>query len=238
MTTTNPFRQPLRSGDVDFRTKVFYADAAGKDRSTVKTDFALNREYLWIASDFSVPLAWIDSVMPVGPGFTITWKNPVNQKRERANLCARRLFGYNLKTRDELVMRLNAAVSAAKTRPMPAVAASAAVMRNCERCGAMNAQTQDFVYVVTFLLLFISKPDRRQLCAHHTRIIFTLNALFNLVLGSLGIAIIFAPLATIGTARRLRFMRVLSPAQAYTAMAIAALPYLLIIRYIVYLARG
>jgi hypothetical protein len=231
--TTNPFRQPLRRGEVDFETTVYQADAKGKESSAGKTAFAINSEYLWIATDFSVPLAWIEGALPLGPGFVVTWQNQLNGQRERATLCARQLFGYNLKTRDELVMRVNTARRAAKNRPAPSVVTSAAVSRNCERCGALNAQTQDFIYVVTFLLLFVSKPDRRVVCAHHARILSALNALSNLVLGSLGIAVFFAPLFTIGTTRRLRFMRVLSPGAAYATMFVAIVPYLLILGYIV-----
>jgi hypothetical protein len=237
MTTSNPFRQPLR-GDVDFRAKVYNADANGKDRSNGhSTDFALNSEYLWIAKDFSVPLAWIDGVKPLGPGFAVTWQNPLNGKREFAALCARRLFGYDLKRRDELVARANAARATAKSRPAPVVVASAAAMQRCERCSAPNAITCDYVYVITFLLLFVSKPDRRIFCAHHARVFAALNALSNLILGSLGIAIIFSPLATIGTTRRLRHQRVLSPGAANATIAVALLPYLLVIWYIVYLIR-
>jgi hypothetical protein len=233
MTTTNPFRQPLRRGEVDFQTTVYPATAKGKDSSSgSKNTFAINNEYLWIASDFSVPLAWIEGAQPLGPGFVVTWKNQLNGQREHATLCARRLFGYNLKTRDELVIRVNDARRAAKNRPAPSVVASAVASRNCERCGALNAQTHDFVYVVTFLLLFVSKPDRRVVCAHHARVLSALNALSNLVLGSLGIAVIFSPLATLATTRRLKFMRVLSPGAAYATMFVAVVPYLLILAYI------
>lgn len=238
MTTSNPFRQPLRRGEVDFHVTVHHADATGKDRSSGSaTDFAINRDYLWIASDFSVPLAWIESAAPVGPGFAVIWQSPLTGKRERATLCARRLFGYNLKQRDELVARINAARVEAKKRPAPVVVASAAVTQVCERCGAPNAITCDYVYVVTFLLLFVSKPDRRIFCPHHARIFSALNAAANFVLGSLRIAIIFAPMATVATTRRLKYQRVLSPAAAYATITFALMPYLLVLWYIVYLIR-
>jgi len=233
MTTTNPFRQPLRRGEVDFRTSVYIANAKGKDVSNgSKLAFALNSEYLWIGSDFSVPLAWIEGAQPLGPGFVVIWQNQLNGRREQMALCARRLFGYNLKTRDELVMRVNNARRTAKSRPAPSVVASSVASNRCERCGAPNAQTQDYVYVVTFLLLFVTKPDRRVVCSHHARVLCVLNALFNLVLGSLGIAVIFAPFATLTTTLRLKLMRVLSPGAAYATMFVAIVPWLLILGYI------
>jgi hypothetical protein len=92
MTVDNPFRQPLRRANVHFKTVIREANNDGKDAGG-NTDFAIGKDYLWIAFYFSVPLAWITSVRPLGPGFLIAWRDPIAKREEFATFCILRQAG-------------------------------------------------------------------------------------------------------------------------------------------------
>jgi hypothetical protein len=229
LATTNPFRQRLRKRDVAFHTVVRLANESGKDSSGGNTDLALSDDFLWIAYDFSIPLQWLTSVETLGPGFLVAWDNPLKNVREAATFCVRRFFGYDLKKRDDIVARVDRARAAAEQRPAPAILSSPAASRSCESCGDRDARAYDFQWVFTFAMVFLTKPDRRTLCAAHARWRLLLNAASNLVLGTFGFGVFVAPAATFSATRQLYRAKALPFAAAAIVATIALIPYMLIL---------
>ncbi|HSP34646.1 MAG TPA: hypothetical protein VLU46_10055 [Thermoanaerobaculia bacterium] len=223
----NPFRQRLRWKHVSFKTSVWQANELGKDSSSGKTDFALNDEFLWIAYDFSVPLRWITSVDPLGPGFVVTWRNRLSGEDEGAAFCVRTMFGYNLKKRDELVASVSAAARAAAARPeAPAISAARAFPR-CQVCHAPEQHVYDFNWLFSVVAFWISKPDRGVLCRTHARRRFRTLATSNLIAGNLGFGAFISPIFSLANVREARKAHAIGSTEAFVWTALGFWPYAL-----------
>lgn len=205
------------------------ANEKGKDSSAGKTDLALNDDYLWLSYDFSVPLAWVTAVEPLGPGFLVAWRNELSDEDEGGIFCIRKMFGYNTAARDALVERIERARAAAEHRPKPMVVASAAVMQTCERCGSTSPTVYDFDWVFTVIQFLIKKPDRRTLCPGHARLRFLKLLVSNLTLGVPGIGILASPIASFAAAKQLRRSGALGIVSFPVAAVLAFLPYGLVV---------
>ena len=224
----NPFRQPLRRKNVTFKTTVRLANADGKDGGG-NTDFAINDEYLWIAFDFSVPLAWIREVEPLGPGFVVTWENPLENGQESAAFCILKSgWGYNTKKRDELMGRVRDAFSKAAARPVPQKIAVVEMRPGCQKCGDDHPYVFDFEWFTCFLVHFINKSDRRVLCARHGASRLRLATLYNTIFGNLGLGVFVSPVISWRNIRGVRAAGAISAPEAAIWMALASWPYLLI----------
>jgi len=211
-----------------FKTTVRIADERGKDAGG-NTDFAFGDEYLWISFDFSVPLAWIREVEPLGPGFEIVWENPIENREESAAFCILRTgWGYNTKKRDELMQRVRDAVSKADARPMPQKIAVAEMRAGCQVCGEAQTRTFDFQWFTSFMVITISKPDRRVLCSRHAATRTRLVTLYNTILGNLGFGAFVSPVISWRNIRDVRAAGAISAPEAAIWMALASWPYLLI----------
>lgn len=225
---SNPFRRRLRRKDVTFKTKVRGANNQGKDNDSGNTDFALNDDYLWISYDFSIPLAWITGVAAVGPGFMVSWNNPIEGVEEAAVFCVRTFFGYNRKRRDDLVRRVLEACERAHERPQPAVAAAAATIPRCQSCGVTSPHQYDFQWMFSVGHLLLSKPDRRLLCPPHAR--WRARAVFasNLITSNLGFGFFISPIINLANVKEARKAGALGRIEAALWITLGFFPYGLI----------
>jgi len=228
LAASNPFRRRLRRKDVTFKTNVRGANAQGKDNNAGNTDFALNDDYLWISYDFSIPLAWITHVGDMGPGFVVSWHNPIEDVEEAAAFCVRTFFGYNRKRRDELVRRVREAAERARNRPQPAVAAAAAAIPRCQVCGVTAPHQCDFEWMFSVGHLFFSKPDRRLLCPKHARWRARLVLASNLITANLGFGFFVSPIFCIGNVQIARKAGALGRVEAALWITLGFFPYALI----------
>jgi hypothetical protein len=228
LTADNPFRQPLRRRNVHYKTYVREATAEGKDAGS-NTDFAIGDDYLWIAFDFSIPLAWITQVEPLGPGFLVAWNNPISKQEEWASFCILRTgWGYNRKKRDDLVRRVREAVANAEARPVLPQITKAETVPGCQRCGDLNPQVFDFTWFTCFLAYFISKPDRRLLCRRHGAQRLRMITAYNLVFGNLGLGVFASPMINFRNIRAARQAGAIGGFEAGVWMAVSFWPYALI----------
>lgn len=227
MATNNPFRQRLDRKKAHLKTVVWQANDQGKDSSLGKTDFALSDEYLWLAYDFCVPLSWILSVDELGPGFRVTWKNPVSGQNETAAFCARTMFGYNRKKRDELIAQIKDAVGKATQMPVPSSVAVAEAAATCQRCGAQQANVYDLEWFISVLMYLIKKPSRNILCPDHAKSRLFLVCISNFILGNLGFGLVVSPIINLSNVREVRNKGAISSGIASALIAIGFLPYLL-----------
>ena len=225
---SNPFRRPLRRKDVSFKTTVRGANAQGKDDDSGNTDFALNDEYLWTSYDFSVPLAWIKDVRDVGPGFMVSWNNPIENVNEAAVFCVRTFFGYNRKKRDDLVRRVREAAARAHQRPQPVPVAAAVAIPRCQACGATSPHQYDFTWMFSVVHFVLTKPDRRLLCPPHAR--WRARQVFasNLILANLGFGFFVSPIFAIANRLEARKGDALGRFEAALWVTLAFFPYALI----------
>jgi hypothetical protein len=228
LAASNPFRRRLRRKDVSFKTTVRGANSEGKDNDSGNTDFALNDDYLWISYDFSIPLAWITDVGNVGPGFMVSWDNPIEHVEESAAFCVRTFFGYNRKRRDDLVRRVFEAAERAHKRPQPAVAAAAATIPRCQSCGATSPHLYDFQWMFSVVHLLLSKPDRRLLCPNHARWRARLLFASNLVTANLGFGFFVSPIINLRNVQEARKGDALGRIEAAFWIALGFFPYALI----------
>jgi hypothetical protein len=204
MSSDNPFRQPLRRKDVLFKTVVRQANAQGKDAGG-NTDFAISSEYLWIAFYLSVPLAWIRDVEPLGPGFMVVWENPLEKREEAAAFCILRTgWGYNTRKRDDLVRRLREATGNAETAHVPARIPAVPSTPSCQVCGELNSRVFDFSWFTSFMVLAISKPDRRVLCLLHAASRLRAVTVYNLIIGNLGLGVFVSPMVSLRNIQQAR----------------------------------
>ena len=239
MLTGNPFRQKLDRKAAKVKTTVWSANNQGKDASVGKTDFAFSDQFLWIAWDFSIPLAWIVSVDIIGPGFQVVWDNPIDNHKEAAVFCIRTMFGYNTKDRDDLVQKLREAVAHAEAMPLPTVAAAAATSGTCQRCGVQQALTYDFEWFISVLMYWIKKPSRSVLCRDHAKLRLLLVVVTNFFLGNLGIGIVMSPIINLANVGEARNKGAIGSGMARALMTIGFLPYLLpvaLVAWVVYYA--
>lgn len=224
----NPFRQPLRRKNALYKTYVRNALANGKDAGS-NTNFAIGKDYLWIAFDFSVPLAWIREVAPLGPGFVVTWDNPIERREESAAFCILRTgWGYNTKKRDDLVRRVREAVSQTTFRPTPETVAVAATASSCQVCPSRDPRVFDFQWFTSFLVYSINKPDRRVLCLEHGASRFRMVTAYNLVAGNLGVGALVSPVISIRNIRHTRGSGAISRPEAVVWTTLALWPYLIL----------
>ena len=225
MANENPYRQFLRRKNVHFKTTVRQANASGKDAGG-NTDFAIGDDYLWIAFDFSIPLAWITEVAPVGPGFYVAWQDPISKREEAATFCILRTgWGYNDKRRDELVARVRDAMRTVTAKPRVVEITTAETLPKCQRCGELNPQVFDFTWFTNFLSYSISKPDRRVLCLPHGAQRVRLITAYNLLFGNLGFGIFVSPVISFRNIRGARALGAIGEIEAGLWTAIAFLPY-------------
>lgn len=229
MPSENPFRQPLRRRNVHFKTVVRHADGRGKDAGG-NTDFAIGSDYLWIAFDFSVPLEWITQVEPRGPGFLVTWENPIERSEESAAFCILRTgFGYNTKRRDDLVRRVREAVANATTAPLVREVSIAQTMPSCENCGELRPKVFDFTWFTSFLTYSIAKPDRRVLCRTHGASRLRAVITYNLILGNLGFGVFVSPVINLRNIRAGRQSGAIEPSEAGIWTILVFWPYALLV---------
>ena len=205
------------------------ANDAGKDAGG-NTDFAIGNEYLWIAFDFSVPLAWITSVQPLGPGFEVAWRNPLENREECAAFCILRSgWGYNTKKRDELMQRVRDAVSKADARPMPEKVAIVEHHAGCQKCGDPKPHVIDYQWFTCWIGWFISKSDRRVLCARHAASRLRFATLYNSIFGNIGFGAFVSPVISWRNIRGVRATGAISAPEAALWMALASWPYAVIV---------
>jgi hypothetical protein len=228
LAASNPFRRRLRRKDASFKTTVRGANSEGKDNDSGNTDFALNDEYLWLSYDFSVPLAWITNVGNVGPGFMVSWNNPIEGVEEASTFCVRTFFGYNRKRRDELVRRVLEAAQRAHKRPQPAVAAAAATIPRCQSCGITSPHLYDFQWIFSVGHLMLSKPDRRLLCAAHARWRARLLFASNLIAANLGFGFFVSPIINLSNVQEARKADALGRVEAAFWIILGFFPYALL----------
>ncbi|HYM60405.1 MAG TPA: hypothetical protein VEZ11_05885 [Thermoanaerobaculia bacterium] len=227
MPSDNPFRQPLRRKDVLFKTTVRQANADGKDAGG-NTDFAISNDYLWIAFYFSVPLAWIRDIEPLGPGFVVTWENRLENREESAAFCILRSgWGYNTKKRDDLVRRLRDAAGKAGAGPVSAQIAAAPGMTTCQLCGALSPRVFDFSWFTSFLAFAISIPDRRVLCLPHAASRLRAVTVYNLIIGNLGFGMFVSPIVSLGNILQVRRTGAITKPETAFWTALVFWPYLL-----------
>lgn len=228
MPSDNPFRQPLRRKEVLIKTQVRQANAEGKDAGG-NTDFAISNEYLWIAFYFSVPLAWIREVEPLGPGFVVAWENPLENREESAAFCILKTgWGYNTKKRDELVRRLRDAVARAGAAPVPVQIAAAPSTTSCQLCGELNPRVFDFSWFTSFMVFSISKPDRRVLCSPHAASRLRAVTVYNLIIGNLGFGMFVSPIVSLGNILQVRRAGAITWPEAAFWTVLVFWPYVLL----------
>ena len=228
LAASNPFRKPLRRKDVSFKTTVRGANEKGKDNDSGNTDFALNDDYLWISYDFSIPLAWINSVRDLGPGFMVSWHNPIENVDEMAAFCVRTFFGYNRKRRDDIVRRVREAAQRAHKRPQPVVAATAATIPRCQSCGATSPHQYDFQWMFSVGHILYSKPDRRLLCPRHARWRARLLFASNLITSNLGFGFFVSPIINLANVKEAQKAGALGRIEAAIWITLGFFPYALI----------
>jgi hypothetical protein len=221
----NPFRQPLRRRNTNFKTYARQADHRGKDAGG-NTDFAIGDDYLWIAFDFSVPLAWIRTVEPLGPGFLIAWDNPIQKSEEWAAFCFLRTgWGYNTKKRDDVMGRVRDAVAKAAHRPLAREVSVAETVPACQTCAAPDPKVFDYTWYTCFLAYAIAKSDRRLLCRPHAATRLRMVSVYNLLLGNLGWGVFVSPVFSYRNIRSAREGGAIEAFEAHAWTLVAAVPW-------------
>lgn len=228
MASGNPFRERLRRRDATFKTVARNANEHGKDGGS-NTDLAIGPDYLWIAFDFSVPLSWISSVEPLGPGFIVVWDNPIEKSEEWASFCFLRTgWGYDTKKRDEVVGLIRDAASKATWRPLVREVSVAQTAPSCQKCADPNPRVYDFMWYTSFLTYSIGKPDRVLLCPSHGASRVRVVTIYNLLLGNLGFGVFVSPVVSLRNLRAARAGEALRAIETYAWIAVAFLPYALL----------
>ncbi|MGA1794414.1 MAG: hypothetical protein ACMUIL_01030 [bacterium] len=232
--TSNPFRQPIPKQGIILRLRVWTATNEGKDDTRTNFYFLATNEYLWFGRDLSVPLAWVSEVGPVGPGFHIKWKNPINGTTEQAFLCVRTLLGYNKRRRDEIVSMLqeflggvSASASPVEVQPDPtsAVVQADPTLAVCEVCGAPQAKQYDLVWFTNIIAYWSFRPDRKVLCPDHARPALRRMLLSNSLLGPIGFpGIFFIPYKTYAISKEAYHSGILTFMDVLFYTALSALP--------------
>jgi hypothetical protein len=225
---SNPFRQKLDRKQVKYKTSVWPADSQGKASSQVRVLFALSDDYIWLSQDFSVPLSWLLSITEVGPGFLLTWKNPISSQNERAAFCIRTFFGYNKDKRDEIIQVVRQAMARAAVIPVRPEIALSEVSAICEKCGAQQAQVYDFQWLISVWLIWIKKPSRETLCHSHAKNRLLQVFASNFLLGNLGVGVFGSPLINLSNVNEAYIKGAISAGLASVFKAIGFIPYLLI----------
>jgi hypothetical protein len=185
---SNPFNQPMPKQGILLKVKLWPAKPDGKDSSAGVTIKAVATHHtIWFGRELSVPLAWISEVSSEGPGIKVTWHNELTGASEVAFFCIRTMFGYNKKKTQALVSSLKNLVEEARSvGPMPSTAMASEDPR-CQVCGDPADIQLDFTWIISILLYFSSRPDRRLLCRRHAKRRFIIGMVTNTVLASLGI---------------------------------------------------
>jgi hypothetical protein len=228
MSTDNPFRQRLRRADVSFKTWLREADARGRDAGG-NTDFAVGRDYLWIAFDFSVPLRWIQNVGPVGPGFTVVWRNAITGSEEQAFFCVLRTgWGYNTKKRDKVVALVREAISKSSALPPQRTVTAAEVLPSCEKCGELSPEVYDLSWFTSVIMYAIRKSDRRVLCRSHGAVRVRIVTVYNLTFGNLGIGLLASPVISYRNINAGKQNGAIGRVEAAVWMVLVTWPYLLV----------
>ena len=185
--STNPFAQPFPSHGIVFKARFYRAKESGKNLSSTGFKVVATSDYLWLGRELSVPLVWISSIVPVGPGFRLEWDNRITSVREVEFYCVRSMLGYNRTRRDRIVAELQNLVShAAKVPPVAPVWQSEKEAR-CQICNSANAHQYDFILFFNLLLYSVSQSERRIFCAEHARKRLLQVLLSNTLLGTLGL---------------------------------------------------
>ena len=100
---TSPFNQSLpRMANSIIYKYIWTAERTGKKDHNPRVRIIASKDYIWM-NNISIPVDWVDEINSVGPGFSISWINQISNKREIVYFCVRSFFGYNTKTRDELI---------------------------------------------------------------------------------------------------------------------------------------
>jgi hypothetical protein len=184
--TTNPYRQPRTRSASLLKCRIWNATPQGKDDSTGSSQLYANDQFVWLGDSFSVPLAWIVRLSPVGPGFRIEWRDPATGQSDAATFCIRSFFGYDTKQRDRVLDRVHE-LSRHAASAGGSTAAAGASAPQCDVCGVPALEQADFREVRNFFLFFSSKTIRRVVCQSHARRATRETCLHNALLGTWGI---------------------------------------------------
>jgi len=192
--TTNPYRQPRAKSDIRLQCRIWNATPKGQDASSGNSQLVANDAFVWLGNDFSVPLQWLTTVRPIGPGFCLEWRDPSTGANESASFCIRTFFGYDTRRRDAVVTALRDLVGSADSAGVPGASAAASALV-CETCGAPAVAQLNVAEVRNLLLLFSSKTRRHVVCPLHARSAVRAACFHNALLGSWGIpGIVTTPL--------------------------------------------
>lgn len=236
MPSSNPFRQPLPNRkEILLKTRLNQANNLGKDTSSGHpTRVVASKDYLWLGSDFSIPLAWLELIEPVGPGFRLAWRNELEGKKEQIFLCARNMFTYNKKERDRIVSALQQLAKPAQAAP-PVLLQSAPTASICEKCSLPNARVHDYVWFLSFFLMWLRKPDRKLLCDAHAKQWLYFVVIVNALVAYLGVpGLVIAPLTNYSQAKSFRDVKLISSAALWAMVAFSCLPLAAVLAIVAY----
>ncbi len=170
MNTNKLFERKKPKGDLFFKGRVWNANDKGKDLGTGNNPILVGPEYIWFSKNLSVPIYWVKEIYPVGSGFFLKWHNEINKEEERAVLCVRTFFGYNIKKRDEIIQAIRKAKNIAS--PVAgSVELEAELIRakGCEKCGNNEAKLYDFILSSSIGFTWQVRTERLYLCNVHAR---------------------------------------------------------------------
>jgi len=232
---SNPFGQPLPKQNVVFKARLWLANESGKDSSAGDLRAVATRDYLWLGRDLSVPLAWIESVESVGPGFRIQWENKLESVREHGVFCVRTMFGYDKTRRDAVVAQLRELASSAASAGAPAQVRQSESELRCQVCAAPGAQQYDFRRILNVLFYWVSRPERVVLCSDHARGRLLRVLLGNSLFGTLGLpGAFFTPYVVFAEGNIGRERGLITTKAILLLTALATLPILALAALVVY----
>ena len=168
------FKQAKPKENVFFKGLIWDADETGKKKRLASpVRIAVGPEYIWLESGWSIPLNWHLRLDPLGPGFRLTWVNPLATRADAAgeaddgpreqhiDFCLRGFVGYSAKKSRLFQQRLQEAVRLfpGQTRDPD----------SCQVCGVRPAYLFTFTSGFSFIHYSGSQRAEYALCRPHGR---------------------------------------------------------------------
>jgi len=183
----NFFEKPKPKQNIFFNGYLYPADDRGKCLNATRMLVVIGPEYVWLGRELSIPLDWSLRMEVLGPGFALSWINPLNQKQEVMFLCIRTFFGYDKDKTGKFRQALETAVGQFKGHSTYVTGQEVSSATACQICGAFPAQIYDFDSTLSFFLSFWIRPKRYLLCPLHGGRVFFRTFWINMVLSFFGV---------------------------------------------------